>query len=211
MEKTGQARYIQQAKYLAHPPESWTTRREISLEGLPCLETDRTRMRPFVEADLIDLCAILGDPVVMRHTATGRPKTPSLTASYLYSQQDHQDQYGFSLWAILRKSDSRLIGQCGLARLIQTGETALGYTIAQDCWGNGYATETTIAWMNYGFSQFALGRIIAAVKPDNPASLRVLQKLGMTYDRSDTFYGCPCAYYGLNRDQWNASNIGSGF
>jgi [ribosomal protein S5]-alanine N-acetyltransferase len=174
------------------------------------LETDRTLMRPFVDEDLVDLCGILGDPLVMRHTATGNPKTPALTANYLYSQQDHQDSYGFSLWAVIRRSDDRLIGQCGLARL-RSGETALGYTLAQDCWGNGYATETTIAWLRHGFSTLELDRIVAAVKPDNLASLRVLDKLGMGFDRTDTFYDCPCSYYAIDRDQWKASKIGSAF
>jgi [ribosomal protein S5]-alanine N-acetyltransferase len=180
-----------------------------SLGALDWLKTDRTFMRPFLDEDLIDLCAILGDPLVMRHTATGEPKTPSLTASYLYSQQDHQEIYGFSLWAVFRRSDGRLIGQCGLARLRTTGETTLGYTLAQDCWGNGYATETTIAWVNHGFGRLKLDRIVAAVKPDNLASLRVLDKLGMSFERVDTFYGCPCSYYAIDRDQWNASKIGS--
>lgn len=180
-----------------------------TLGALDLLETDRTFMRPFQDEDLIDLCTILGDPLVMRHTATGRPKTPSLTANYLYSQQEHQEIYGFSLWAVFRRSDGRLIGQCGLARLRTTGETTLGYTLAQDCWGNGYATETTIAWLHYGFGPLELDRIMAAVKPDNLASLRVLNKLGMSFDRTDTFYNCPCSYYAIDRDQWNASKRGS--
>jgi [ribosomal protein S5]-alanine N-acetyltransferase len=177
--------------------------------GSLLLETDRTFMRPFADEDLIDLCAILGDPLVMQHTATGRPKTPSLTASYLYSQQDHQEIHGFSLWAVFRRSDQRLIGQCGLARMRMTGETALGYTLAQDCWGMGYGTETTIAWLRHGFDALKLDRIVAAVKPDNGASIRILDKLGMSFDRADTFYDCPCFYYAIRRDQWKASKIGS--
>ncbi len=173
------------------------------------LETDRTFMRPFLDEDLISLCAIFSDPLVMRHTATGKTKTPALTSSYIYSQQDHQGIYGFSLWAVFRRSDERLIGQCGLTRLRTTGETTLGYTLAQDCWGMGYATETTIAWVSHGFEALELDRIMAAVKPENLASIRVLEKLGMSFDRTDTFYNCPCHYYGIDRDQWKASKIGS--
>lgn len=170
------------------------------------LNTSRLLMRPLMDDDLIDLCAILGDPLVMQHTATGRPKTPAMTASYLYSQQDHQAEHGFSLWGVVRVADNRLIGQCGLAYLPKTKETALGYTIAQDCWNQGYGTECTTAWLSYGFDALELDRIIAAVKPENTISLRILDKLGLQYDRQDTFYGCTCAYYGINRDQWNASS-----
>jgi [ribosomal protein S5]-alanine N-acetyltransferase len=173
------------------------------------LETDRTFMRPFEDDDLVDLSVIFSDPQVMLYTATGRPKTPSMSANYLHCQQDHQEIYGFSLGAVIRRSDQRLIGQCGLARLHQTQETVLGYTFAQDCWGYGYATETTIAWLKFAFDQLQLPKIMAAVKSDNRASLRVLDKLGMSYDRTDTFYGCACAYYGIRRDQWKASKIGS--
>ena len=174
----------------------------------PTLKTPRLLMRPLTDADLIDLCAILGDPLIMQHTATGQPKTPSMTASYLHSQQEHQAEHGFSLWGIIRLADNRLIGQCGLAYLPKTEETALGYTIAYDCWNQGYGTEATTAWLTYGFEALELDRIIAAVKPENSISLRILDKLGLKYDRQDTFYGCTCAYYAIKRDQWKAASSG---
>ena len=180
------------------------------------LETSRLFLRPFQENDAIDMAVILGDPEVMRHIGRGTPKTFEETVDYLQFLLRHEAAYGFSLWAMVRKNDDRVIGQCGLWHLEKTGEVDLAYTLAQDCWGQGYATEASIAWLDYafGFGQelghgLDLPRIVAISKPENRASIRILEKLGMCYERDDVFYHCNCAYYGLNRDQWNDFRSGS--
>ena len=171
-------------------------------------------MRPFQDRDTIDMAVILGDPEVMRHIGRGNPKTFEETVDYLQYLLRHEAAYGYSLWAMVRKDDDRVIGQCGLWHLEHTGEVDLAYTLAQDCWGQGYATEASIAWLDYGFGAgFGAGldlhRIVAVSKPENGASIRILEKLGMRYERDDVFYHCNCAYYGLSRDQWNDFRSGS--
>ena len=186
------------------------------------LETSRLFLRPFQESDAIDLAVILSDPEVMRHIGRGDPKTFEETVDYLQYLLRHEAAYGFSLRAMVRKEDDRVIGQCGLWHLEKTGEVNLAYTLAQDCWGDGYATEASIAWLNYGFGSglvagfepeqvqgLDLHRIVAIAKPENGASIRILEKLGMHYERDDEFYHCNCAYYGLSRDQWNDFRSGS--
>lgn len=178
------------------------------------LETSRLFLRPFQESDTIDMAVILGDPEVMQHIGRGNPKTFEETVDYLQYLLCHEAAYGFSLGAMVRRDDDRVIGQCGLWHLEKTGEVDLAYTLAQDCWGQGYATEASIAWLDYGFGQglghgLDLHRIVAISKPENGASIRILEKLGMQYERDDVFYHCNCAYYGLSRDQWNDLRSGS--
>lgn len=178
------------------------------------LETSRLLLRPFQEDDTIDMAVILGNPEVMQHIGRGYAKTFEETADYLQYLQRHEAAYGFSLRAVVRKDDDRVIGQCGLWHLEKTGEVDLAYTLAQDCWGQGYATEASIAWLDYGFGPAVdngldLHRIVAISKPENGASIRILEKLGMQYERDDMFYHCNCAYYGLSRDQWNDFRSGS--
>ena len=178
------------------------------------LETSRLLLRPFQEDDTIDMAVILGNPEVMQHIGRGYAKTFEETADYLQYLLRHEAAYGFSLRAVVRKDDDRVIGQCGLWHLEKTGEVDLAYTLAQDCWGQGYATEASIAWLDYGFGPVVdngldLHRIVAISKPENGASIRILEKLGMQYERDDMFYHCNCAYYGLSRDQWNDFRSGS--
>ena len=178
------------------------------------LETPRLLLRPFQEDDTIDMAVILGNPEVMQHIGRGYAKTFEETADYLQYLRHHETAYGFSLRAVVRKDDDRVIGQCGFWHLEKTGEVDLAYTLAQDCWGQGYATEASIAWLDHGFGQalshgLDLNRIVAISKPENRASIRVLEKLGMQYERDDLFYHCNCAYYGLSRDQWNDLRRGS--
>ncbi len=175
------------------------------------IETARLRLRPFQALDAIEMAAILGNPEVMQHIGRGRAKTFDETIDYLAYQLRHEAAYGYSLWAVVRKEDDRLIGQCGLWHLEGTGEVDLAYTLDQDYWGQGYATEASIGWLDYAFGPTGLDlrRIVAITKPENRASVRVLEKLGMRYERDGLFYGCHCWYYGLSRDQWKAVRSGS--
>jgi RimJ/RimL family protein N-acetyltransferase len=187
------------------------------------IETSRLILRPFNALDAIDMAAVLGNPAVMQHIGRGHAKTFEETVDYLAYQLRHDAVYGYSLWAMVRKEDTRVIGQCGLWHLDGTGEVDLAYTLAQEFWGYGYATEASIAWLDYAFAPkiepkieqveepvagLGLDRIVAIAKPENRASVRVLEKLGMRYERDGIFYGCHCWYYGLSRDQWNALRRG---
>ncbi|MGI0490247.1 GNAT family N-acetyltransferase [Alkalinema pantanalense CENA528] len=183
------------------------------------IETSRLILRPLTEDDFIPLCVLFADPAVMQYVGDGQPRSPQSTTKYLQWVIDHQKQYGFSLLAVIRKSDNRWIGQCGLWHLehseeietekIETEEIELGYKFMQDCWGQGYATEASLATLDYGFTTLALDRICAIAQPANRASQRVLHKVGMHYEKTGQYYGQTCVYYAVNRDQWNAGNKAS--
>ncbi len=173
------------------------------------LETERLWLRPLTSDDAIDLAIALGNPRVTQHIGTGRPKSFEETIQYLDYQCSHHNTYGYSLWAMERKCDRRVIGQCGLWHLEGTGEVDLAYTLSEDVWGQGYATEASIAWLDYAFDQLQFERVVAVSKPENLASIRILEKLGMQYEREGIFYACLCRYYAISRDQWNERKRGS--
>ncbi|OUC13469.1 MAG: hypothetical protein B0A82_16855 [Alkalinema sp. CACIAM 70d] len=183
------------------------------------IETSRLILRPLTEDDFIPLCVLFADPAVMQYIGNGQPRSPQATANYLQWVMAHQQQYGFSLWSVVRKSDDRWIGQCGLWHLehtqeigtekIELEEIELGYKFMQDCWGQGYATEASVAALDYGFTTLDLDRICAIAQPNNWASQRVMQKVGMHYEKTGQFYGQTCVYYAVNRDQWKAFNTAS--
>jgi RimJ/RimL family protein N-acetyltransferase len=73
------------------------------------------------------------------------------------------------------------------------------FVVARDYWGRGYATEAAKAAIAYGFSSPDLDRIIALAKPENFASLKVIEKVGMHYLRNAQYWGITCAYYNISK------------
>lgn len=82
---------------------------------------------------------------------------------------------------IVCRSTSRIIGNCSLhIRIAKNKEAELGYTFKREEWGNGYATESAAAMIEFGFQEPGLHRRFASTSPADSASQRVLEKLGMT-------------------------------
>ena len=175
---------------------------------MPEIITPRLRLRPFELGDLEGLVALDTDPDVMRYIGKGQLRSRQETEMGLHRLMQHQDQHGFGLWAVVRQSDQAFLGWCGLKYLDSTPEIEVGYRLAKHCWGQGFATEGAIASVNYGFEVLGLDRIVAIAQPDNRASRRVMEKVGMQYEKAAHFYKTDCVYYALNRDRWqtNSSN-----
>jgi ribosomal-protein-alanine N-acetyltransferase len=88
-------------------------------------------------------------------------------------------QHGFGRWALIHKPDKKLIGWCGLAPLDKTDEIEIGYGIAKEYWGRGLTTEAAAATIRYGFEELKLNQIVAVAMPENIASRRIMEKIGM--------------------------------
>src|SRR5205814_465429 len=90
-----------------------------------------------------------------------------------------QEERGFSSWALIELVSGRLIGDVGFGVFAPTGDVELGYTLARDAWGRGYATEAASACLAAGLADLDVGRIIALVAVDNETSQRVAMRIGM--------------------------------
>ena len=84
-----------------------------------------------------------------------------------------------------------------LKKLAETGEFEIGYRIAFQHWNNGYATEGSKRILEYALNDLEIERVIGVTHPKNISSSHVLQKLGLLYEKNETFYGVNCKYYGL--------------
>jgi RimJ/RimL family protein N-acetyltransferase len=85
--------------------------------------------------------------------------------------------------ACIEKCSGRLVGFSGLKYLEDLQEVDVGYRFLPDCWGKGYATESAKVLMQQGILEHGITRIIGLVQPENLASVRVLSKLGLTFER----------------------------
>ena len=96
------------------------------------------------------------------------------------------EKFGFGLWHAARKTDGLAIGMCGLLKRDNLQDVDVGYAFLPEHWGVGYAFEAAHAVVLHGAGKFSLKRIIGVVSVGNTASIRVLEKLGMNFERMIT-------------------------
>jgi RimJ/RimL family protein N-acetyltransferase len=152
--------------------------------------TDRLVLRRWRVEDREPFAAINADPEVMRFIGTGVILGPALSDELITRFEREWDTRGFGLWALSARDDpdERLLGFCGLTvpmflpSVLPAVE--VGWRLAREAWGLGYATEAARATVAFGFEEHAMEEILSIVDPDNERSLRVCAKLGMG-DRPD--------------------------
>lgn len=143
------------------------------------LQTAHLTLRDFVASDLHAVYAYASDPEVTRYIFY-EPRDEADTRDYIQRMLDSQVERPRLIWelAMVRRADNRLIGACDLT--LENGDEAdLGYILARDVWGQGYATEATREMVRAGFEQLNLERIFATCEVNNSASARVLEKAGL--------------------------------
>jgi RimJ/RimL family protein N-acetyltransferase len=172
------------------------------------LQTERLRLRPFCLDDLDRLAEIHADPLVMRFLG-GRTRDRAETLIRLEANIRTWHEHGFGMFAAFEKATGAMIGRCGLAFLDNTPEIELGYMLARDFWGHGYATEAARASLQFGFQDRSLARIVAVAHPENQASRHVIEKLGMRFEKNAHFYENDVVYYALTREAWQTGEEAS--
>jgi len=148
---------------------------------IPTIKTARLTLRPLQPADALTLHRVYQTDGVLRYFPNPAPPPLEKLERFIADQQKHWEKYGYGNWGILPTDRDEIIGWAGLQFLPELNETEVGYLLDKPFWGKGYATEATLASLQFGFDHFAFSQLIALVHPENVASRRVLEKCGMTY------------------------------
>lgn len=180
-------------------------------DGRPTLVTARLALRPFALADAPEVQRLAGAREVAEMTSHIPHPYPNGAAEEWIGGHRQRFARGVELvLAVTLRAGGALVGAMGLVVEQEARRAELGYWIGVPYWGQGYATEAARALVDYGFRVMGLHRIVATHFTRNPASGRVMQKLGMRYE------GClrehilkwdhyeDLAVYGLLRDEWLA-------
>jgi RimJ/RimL family protein N-acetyltransferase len=150
------------------------------------LETERLRLRAWRDDDLDAYAALCADPDVMRHLRG--PMTREAAANQIEAFRQHWDAHGFGLWCATVKDDDICIGFIGLAIPTFLPEVLpaveIGWRLARSAWGQGLATEGARATLDVAFGPLGLDRVISITLPENRSSWNVMQKIGMTLERT---------------------------
>jgi len=149
------------------------------------LETPRLLLRRQLLTDLDDLWALYCDPEITRYIPDA-PKTREEAREELeWHMHGHPRHPELGLWATIHKASGKFIGRCGLLPWEIDGqhEVEVAYTIARDFWGQGLGSEAALAIRDYGFNQLNLSRLICLIDPENIASQKVAEKIGMSFEK----------------------------
>lgn len=172
-------------------------------------ETERLILRLQTVADAQSLVELNSDPDVVRYT--GDASLANITEARRILEEIVFPQWSnhkMGRFAVTLKdgtgSAATYLGWCGLKYHPETDEVDLGYRFMKRFWGMGFATESSRAALTYGFHDLKLDRIIAKAMPDNKDSIKVMQKLGMTFrgfhhDPTDPH---PFVLYDMKKSEW---------
>lgn len=171
------------------------------------IETQRLILRHFTPNDADELYRIYSHPelfeYMMNEISTEKLLLWKQTKSIINSIIENWQKYPFGVWAAVHKKNQKLIGHCGFKFLDNTREVQIGYLLLKSYWGRGLATEASLAALQYGFEIARLERIVAVAKPENIASRRVMEKVGMKYEKDAYHYNNHVVYYSITRSQFS--------
>ncbi|HEV2883151.1 MAG TPA: GNAT family N-acetyltransferase [Pyrinomonadaceae bacterium] len=166
------------------------------------VETARLRLRMFTTGDLDALALIFADLNVMEFMGKdGLPIPLGETAVALESIVRHWQTHGFGRWAVEDKEEGSLIGYAGIRSL--EGKPELVYLLAKKYWGRGLATEAAGACLRYGFGEKKFDSILALSRPLNVRSRRVMEKLGMKFEKDANYFGIDVVQYVIRRQEYS--------
>nr|WP_156681350.1 GNAT family N-acetyltransferase [Sphingomonas profundi] len=177
-------------------------------------ETPRLILREWREDDRDWAAAQSACPIVMEHL--GGPQDRAASDARIDRMIALQAQRGHGFWVIERKADGVAIGTCGL-KLIDAvgaplqGELEIGWRIARETWGQGYAREAAAASLDFAFRRLDAERIVSITSERNRASWGLMERLGLTRRHALDFHDArfppednPTIVYVIERAAWTA-------
>ncbi|MBB4807754.1 RimJ/RimL family protein N-acetyltransferase [Chryseobacterium defluvii] len=162
------------------------------------LETDRLLLRELTTDDAESFYRLNQNPNVIRYTGDVSFTNIEEAREFLKNYGDYQIN-GFGRWAVICKQNHQFLGWCGLKYDKNSGETDIGFRFFEEYWNKGLATESAEACIRYGFEELDLKRIIGRAMAENAASIKVLQKIGLSFEKEFDFNGSKGVIYKIEK------------
>ena len=156
---------------------------EMPIFPMELLETDRLILRRMDLHDAQDMFEYSRDPLVAQHVLWDAHTSISESRSYIKCMMRKYRAGDPASWGIVRKDQDRLVGTIGYMWYQPENNAAeVGYSIARDCWNQGFMTEALSEVLRYSFENMSMNRVEAQHEVDNPASGAVMRKNGMVHE-----------------------------
>jgi ribosomal-protein-alanine N-acetyltransferase len=166
------------------------------------IETGRLRCRPLTPGDVDEMHRLWIEPGVRKYLWDDREISGEEAKEVVEESVSIYQEQGFGLWGISFRETATLIGFCGYWFFHDPPELQLLYGIAPDHWGKGLATEAAQTMIRYGFERLSFNQITASTDAPNQASVRVMEKAGMRFDKRIEKNGLDTIYYQIRREEW---------
>lgn len=148
------------------------------------LETERLVLRYFRTDDAEFIVRLLNEPSFIEHIGDKGVRTVEEAYQYLLTgPMDSYEQFGYGLNMVELKDTGKPIGMCGLVRRENLDDADIGYAFLEKYWSKGYAKESAEAVLEHARNTLGLDRIVAIVTPENHSSIKLLEKVGLTFER----------------------------
>ncbi len=174
------------------------------------IETERLLLRLPRPGDLDDFAAAFADPEVMQFLGDGSTASRGQTEKAMVRWLERWEADGLGLCSMEIRATGQVVGRTGFlvwdtadwttSTLAEAGERAeveIGWTVAREHWGQGYATEAALALRDWGVAERGLSRLISLIRPDNVRSVRVAEKIGESFEREIVLMGHPALLYSM--------------
>jgi ribosomal-protein-alanine N-acetyltransferase len=181
---------------------------EFERKTMNVIETERLLLEPLDASRLEEFRALTADPDTMRYWAPGGPFSRDVAERNFAASLARLQEHGFGRRWIVDKESGAGLGFTETKHFgegfddVSPTEVEIGWMLTPRAWGHGYATEAGAAIRDEAFVVLDLESIVAVHHPANSASGRVMEKLGMEYERDVVSVGWPLRLYRLTREQW---------
>jgi RimJ/RimL family protein N-acetyltransferase len=169
------------------------------------IRTERLLIRKPRSEDAAALLEAFADPEAMRYIGDGSTSDLAGAEQAVERWLERWDAWGVGMFVLERAEDSRVLGRAGFLRWdpetweIGGSETELGWGLAREHWGQGYATEAALALRDWAFERRGLSRLISLIQHGNMPSVRVAEKIGETLERDVEVRGKATWLYAVER------------
>jgi ribosomal-protein-alanine N-acetyltransferase len=175
------------------------------------IETERLCLRNLSNKDSQGIFEMDSDPEVQKYLGNHPIKTISEATDYIENAQKEYKKYGTGRWAVIEKETGDFIGWCGLKFIsteinLKSEFYDIGYRFIKKYWGKGYATESALACLNYGFENLGQKEIFAFAESNHLASKKILRKIGMTEMNEFEYDNISHVFYKISNENWKIQN-----
>jgi RimJ/RimL family protein N-acetyltransferase len=151
------------------------------------LTTTRLSLRRLSLSDAGFIVELLNDPAFLRFIGDKAVRSDEDARQYILDGPvASYERYGYGLWLVELKESGQPVGMCGLLKRESLPDADIGFAFLPAYRSQGYAFEAASAVLDYGRTEFGLKRILAITNADNAGSIRVLEKIGMRFERMIT-------------------------
>jgi RimJ/RimL family protein N-acetyltransferase len=155
----------------------------------------------FRENDFESYARMCADPEVMRYLG-GKTFNRHEAWRHMAFIIGHWQLRGYGIWAVEERATGNLVGRIGFLNPEGWPGFELGWTLAREYWGHGYATEAATSALDYGFDSINRSHIISLIHPENSRSIKVAERLGEKLEGQTELLGHDVFIYGISREDW---------